>query len=379
MMKMKRRDFLLSTIAAASAVAAVTSSSTAAAGDAVTVGEIGVKADVKDLERVTQKLVNPPFLPEHDQVAKGDPKVIQVTMDIEEKEIEVKPGVFVQAMTFNGTNPGPMMVVHQGDYLELTLRNPQTNTMTHNIDFHASTGALGGGGLTHVAPGQQTILRIKCDRAGVFVYHCAPGGIMIPYHVVTGMYGALLVLPRDGLKDNNGKSVTYDKAYYIGEQGWYIPFDEKTGKYKRYGSPIAAMGDTLKIMEGLSPTHITFNGKVGSLTGKNSMTAKVGETVLFLHSQANEDTRIHLIGGHGDVVWPGGSFANTPTVDRETWSVLGGEAGAALYTFKQPGVYAYVNHNLIEAVMKGALAHVSVEGKWNNDLMEQVQKAAPIA
>ena len=375
LLKLKRRDFLLSTIAAASA--AVVSSS-ASAEAPTKIGEIGVESNVKDLPRVTQKLVNPPFLPEHDQIAKHPPRVVQVTMDIEEKEIEVKPGVFAQAMTFNGTNPGPMMVVHQGDYLELTLRNPSSNSMAHNIDFHASTGALGGGGLTHVAPGQQTILRIKCDRSGVFVYHCAPGGVMIPYHVVAGMYGALYVIPRDGLKDNHGKPVKYDKAYYIGEQGWYIPKDKATGKYKRYGSPIEAMGDTLKVMEDLTPTHITFNGSVGSLTGDNAMKAKVGETVLFLHSQANEDTRIHLIGGHGDLVWPGGSFANTPTVDRETWSVLGGECGAAIYTFKQPGIYAYVNHNLIEAIMKGAAAHVSVEGKWNNDLMEQVQKAGPI-
>ncbi len=373
-MMMKRRDFLLSTIVAAATVA---TSSTASAEAPTKVGEIGVESNVKDLEKVTQKLVNPPFLPKHDQITKSGPKVIQVTMDIEEKEIEVKTGVFVQAMTFNGTNPGPMMVVHQGDYLELTLRNPKTNSMTHNIDFHSSTGALGGGGLTHVAPGQQTILRVKCDRAGAFVYHCAPGGVMIPYHVVSGMYGALLVLPRDGLKDNNGKSVKYDRAYYVGEQGWYIPQDEN-GKYKRYDSPIMAMGDTMKVMEGLTPTHITFNGTVGALTGDNAMKAKVGETVLFIHSQANEDTRIHLIGGHGDLVWPGGSFGNTPTVDRETWSINGGECGVAMYTFKQPGLYAYVNHNLIEAIMKGAAAHVSVEGKWNNDLMEQVQKASPI-
>ena len=51
----------------------------------------------------------------------------------------------------------------------------------------------------------------------------------------------------------------------------------------------------------------------------------------------------------------------------------GGSAGAALYRFLQPGVYAYVNHNLIEAVNKGATAHILVSGDWNNDLMEQVQ------
>ena len=374
-MKVKRRDFLLSSLAVASTTLINTSAS---ANETTSTGKIGTESNIQDLERVTQTLVNPPFLPKHDQIAKGGPKVVQMTMIIEEKEIEVTSGVFVQAMTFNGTNPGPMIVVHQDDYVELTLKNPASNSLAHNIDFHGSTGALGGGELTLVAPGQQTILRFKADRPGVFVYHCAPGGIMIPYHVVAGMYGALLVLPRDGLKDNHGKSVKYDKAFYIGEQGWYIPKDATTGKYKRYGSPVEAMGDTLKVMEGLTPTHITYNGKVGALTGDNAMKAKVGETVLFLHSQANEDTRIHLIGGHGDLVWPGGSFSNTPTVDRETWSVLGGEAAAAMYTFKQPGLYAYLNHNLIEAFMKGGAAHISVEGDWNNSLMEQVQKASPI-
>ena len=338
---------------------------------------VGTRVSLADLPRVTQILVAPPFLPKHTQIADGGPKVVQIEMIIVEKEIEIKPSVFVQAMTFNGTNPGPMMVVHEGDYLELTLKNPATNSLLHNIDFHASTGAMGGGALTEVAPGQQVTLRFKADRPGVYVYHCAPGGLMIPYHVVSGMYGALMILPREGLKDGQGESVTYDKAFYIGEQGWYIP-QAKSGRYLRYNSPVEAMGDVLEVMKGLTPTHITFNGKVGALTGDNAMKASVGETVLFLHSQANEDTRIHLIGGHGDLVWPGGSFRNTPNTDLETWSVNGGEAGAAMYTFKQPGLYAYVNHNLIEAVMLGAAAHMVVEGEWNNDYMEQVSPPGPI-
>jgi nitrite reductase (NO-forming) len=340
--------------------------------------EVGVQSNIEGMERVKQKLVTPPFLPAHDQVAKGGPKIVEIELTVVEKEIEIAPNVFVQAMTFNGSNPGPMIVVHEGDQVELTLKNPTSSTFVHNIDFHASTGALGAGALTHVAPGQQVKIRWKADRTGTFIYHCAPGGTMIPFHVVSGMNGAIMVLPRDGLKDAEGKPVKYDRAYYIGEQDWYVPRDDATGQYKRYGSPAEAMGDTMKVMIGLIPTHITFNGKVGALTGENAMQAKVGETVLFIHSQANRDSRVHLIGGHGDLVWPGGSFANTPTVDRETWSINGGEAVAAMYTFKQPGIYAYVNHNLIEAIMLGAAAHVSVEGKWNNELMEQLESPRPI-
>ncbi len=49
-----------------------------------------------------------------------------------------------------------------------------------------------------------------------------------------------------------------------------------------------------------------------------------------------------------------------------------------LYTFRQPGLYVYLNHNLIEAILLGAAAHVNVEGEWNNDLMEQIKKPGPI-
>ena len=99
---------------------------------------------------------------------------------------------------------------------------------------------------------------------------------------------------------------------------------------------------------------------------------------MIVHSQANRDTRPHLIGGHGDYVWETGKFINPPEKDLETWFIRGGSAGAALYTFRQPGIYAYVNHNLIEAVELGASAHIKVEGKWNDDLMKQITPPGPI-
>ncbi len=163
--------------------------------------------DVASLERVTQELVAPPFLPEHQQVNTGDPKVVQVRMVVEEKEIEIAPGVFVWAFTFNGSVPGPIIVVHEGDYVDLTLVNPASNQLPHNIGFHAAVGALGGGELTLVAPGEEVVLRFRAVKPGVFIYHCAPGGTMVPWHVVHGMNGAIMVLPREGLKDPAGNSI----------------------------------------------------------------------------------------------------------------------------------------------------------------------------
>ena len=71
-------------------------------------------------------------------------------------------------------------------------------------------------------------------------------------------------------------------------------------------------------------------------------------------------------------------FSNPPLIDMETWFVPGGSAVAALYEFKQSGIHAYVNHNLIEAIQLGAAAHIQVSGDWDNDLMELVLPATPI-
>ena len=329
-------------------------------------------ADLSGYTRVKQELVAPPFAPAHEQVATGGPKIIEITMETTEvlMVVDEDTGAEVWALTYNGSVPGPLIICHEGDMVELTLRNPVDSQMEHNIDFHASTGALGGGGLTHVFPGEETVLRWKATKPGCFTYHCAPGGAMIPYHVTHGMNGAVMVLPRDGLKDGDGNALTYDSIAYIGEQDYYLPMDE-AGDYKKYAVAGEDYADSLDAMRTLTPTHCVFNGAVGALTGENALTAKVGETVLMIHNQANRDSRPHLIGGHGNYVWET-SFSDAPLTGLETWFVRGGTAMAAMYTFEQPGVYAYVNHNLIEATLLGAAAHFVVEGEWNNELMEQV-------
>jgi nitrite reductase (NO-forming) len=333
-------------------------------------------ADDLKLPRQHVNLVAPPFVHPHEQATKEGPKIVEFKLTVQEKEVVIDDaGTKMWAMTYNGSMPGPMMVLHEGDYMELTLDNPDTNTMPHNIDLHSATGALGGGALTKVNPGERAVLRWKATRPGVFVYHCAPEG-MIPWHVVSGMHGTVMVLPRDGLKDGDGKPLHYDKIFYIGENDFYVPKDEK-GKYKTYDSLAESYGDTTEVMRKLIPTHVVFEGRAGALTGKNALSAKVGETVMIVHSEANRDTRPHLIGGHGDYVWETGKFNNPPEKDLETWFVRGGSAGAALYTFREPGIYAYVNHNLIEAVELGATAHIKVEGKWNEDLMKQVSPPGP--
>ena len=348
-----------------------------------------VNFPLESAESVNQQLVPAPFLPDHDQVATHPPRIVNVRMEIVEREVEIAPGVFVWQMAFDNSVPGPVPVVFQWDWVNLTLVNGTSdsvlfrqlgaeNVFLHNIDFHASTGALGGGELTKIAPGQEIGLLWRAVKAGFFVYHCAPGGQMVPYHVVTGGNGGILVLPREGLRDGHGAPIRYDRAFYFGEQDYYVPMNSD-GTSPRFGSFAEQMGPMLEVMRGLVPTHIAFNGKYGALTEEIRLEADVGETILMLHSQANNPSFPHLIGGHGDWVWPYGKFNNRPDEGLETWDVVAGGTAAAVYTFQQPGVYAYLNHNLIKAFLYDAKAFIHVTGSWNDELMTNSFTARPSA
>ena len=70
------------------------------------------------LKRVKQILVKPPLLPKHSQKANGKPKIVEVRLEVNERELVIDPsGTTINALTFMGSVPGPIIVVHQDDYV----------------------------------------------------------------------------------------------------------------------------------------------------------------------------------------------------------------------------------------------------------------------
>ncbi|SVD30428.1 uncharacterized protein METZ01_LOCUS383282, partial [marine metagenome] len=62
---------------------------------------------------VIQELVDPPFVPTHNIVAKGGPKLIKVRMNVTEKVITIdKEGTKFRVFVFNDSIPGPIIVAH---------------------------------------------------------------------------------------------------------------------------------------------------------------------------------------------------------------------------------------------------------------------------
>ena len=88
---------------------------------ALVVAAPALAADDLKLPRQAVELVAPPFVHSHEQATKEGPKIIEFKLTIKEKEVIIDDaGTKFQAMTFNGSMPPPMMVVHEGDYVEAT-------------------------------------------------------------------------------------------------------------------------------------------------------------------------------------------------------------------------------------------------------------------
>src|SRR6185295_13850441 len=118
------------------------------------------------------------------------PTVHEVTFDIEEKQIEIAPGVSQLMWTYNGEVPGPILRGKVGDTFEVTLVNH--GSMTHSIDFHASEVAPNVA-MRMIGPNQSLVYKFTATHAGVYLYHC--GTPPIVEHMAMGMYGAVISDP----------------------------------------------------------------------------------------------------------------------------------------------------------------------------------------
>ena len=66
-----------------------------------------------------------PFVPKHEQTNPGGPAIVEVELVVDEgKRVIDESGTEVHTLTFNDSIPGPLIICPEGDYVELTLKNP---------------------------------------------------------------------------------------------------------------------------------------------------------------------------------------------------------------------------------------------------------------
>lgn len=301
-------------------------------------------AQPTDVENVA---FNPAILPP--PITRSQPETVRFTLTIREVTAQLADGATYNFWTFDGTVPGPMLRVMEGDTVELTLVNPETSGTSHNIDLHAVNGPGGGADVTNVAPGESKTVTFKALASGAYVYHCAFPPPM--HHIAQGMYGAIVVEPRGGLPK-------VDREFYIMQGDWYT-----TGKNGDQGHQSFSGNKALAEQ----PEYFTFNGHVNALTKLFPLEANVGERIriFFGNGGPNVGSNFHVIGEIFDLVYSGSP--ETFTANEEVWYVPPGSVSTFEMTMDEPGNYTLVDHSLYR-VLKGAVGLLHVTGDWNPEI-----------
>jgi len=313
-------------------------------------------ADPKDVD-VDRVAADPRDVP--DPIDRDAPETVEVELETKEVVAEVEPGVTFTYMTFDEQIPGPMVRARVGDTIDLTIRNAESNSMSHNVDFHACRGTGGGAEATNVAPGEEERLRFKLTYPGAFVYHCAVANV--DYHISAGMFGLIVVEPPAGLPE-------VDHEFYLGQHELYTQGDP--GQEGHHEFDFAGLADE-------EPTYVLMNGEKYALTPDNyhEMQVETGDTarVFFADGGPNLVSSFHPIGSVWDELYEQGALANDPSRYVQTTTVAPGSSCVGTMSFPVPGAFKMVDHSLSRVARKGAMAVVTAEGEANPEVFDPME------
>lgn len=277
-------------------------------------------------------------------ITRKHPTKVIVKLEVLEKRMRMADGVEYTFWTYGGQVPGKFIRVREGDFVEFHFHNHPDNKMPHNIDLHAVTGQGGGAAASLTAPGHTSTFSFKVINPGLYVYHCATAPVGM--HIANGMYGLILVEPKDGMPK-------VDREFYVMQGDFYTK-----GAYGETGHQPFDMEKAIHE----DPTYVVFNGAVGALAGDNAIKAKVGETVrLYVgNGGPNLVSSFHVIGEIFDAVYPEGGFP--PTHQVQTTLVPAGGSTITDFKLQVPGTFIIVDHSIFRTFNKGALGMLKVEG-----------------
>ena len=284
-------------------------------------------------------------------ITRKHPTKVIVNMEVKELVKEIAPGVQYTFWTFGGTVPGQFIRVREGDLVEFHLHNHPDNKVPHNIDLHAVTGQGGGAEASLTAPGHTSVFSFTVRNPGLYVYHCATAPVGM--HIANGMYGLILVEPKEGLPK-------VDKEFYVMQSEFYTK-----GRHGEEGLQPFDMDKAIREQ----PDYVVFNGSVGALMGDNAIKANVGETVRMYvgNGGPNLISSFHVIGEIFDRVYgEGGIHANQEQV--QTTLVPAGGSAMVEFGLETAASLILVDHSIFRAFNKGAIGMLKVEGEENHAL-----------
>ncbi len=261
---------------------------------------------------------------------------LQVHFHAREAPIRISDDLVVAGWTFDGDIPGPIVHCRVGDTVEFTLTNE--SDIPHSMDFHAAQ-IDPKVAFRSVIKGQSVSYTFKPKWAGSFMYHCGTAPVLM--HIGSGMYGAIVVSPREPLPA---------AREFVLVQGEYYLDDAVNG----------ARGFDYQKMLSTLPDFVVFNGRPNQYI-KEPIRVKVGDRVRFWVTSVGPQhpCNFHVVGEQFDTVYLGAP-PGTPLRGVQTFAVPAGGGMCFELLCDVPGEFPFVNHAFGHG-QKGAIGILSVE------------------
>jgi nitrite reductase (NO-forming) len=278
-------------------------------------GRTGENAEELALAHQATSAVLPP-------IPAGD--LVKIQMTLKDMVVEIAPGVKYNTWAFDGHGaPGPIIHVREGQTVEMTLTNG--GAIPHSIDFHAARIAPDKA-FRDAAPGESFTFRFEAGDPGVYMYHCGTKPVLA--HIANGMYGAIIVQPKEGLP-------AVDNEYVLVGSEWYLNGD---------GIDEPASLDMTKARTRLAD-WVTFNGYANQYV-THPLKADPGETTRFwvVAAGPTNNVNFHVVGTIFDRAWVNSDLTSPPQRGVQTVVVPAG--GGAVFDVKvdDVGMYPFVSH-----------------------------------
>lgn len=228
------------------------------------------------------------------------------------KEIEVAPGIFYPAWTYNGRVPGPTIRAVEGDLIRVHFTNGSSHP--HSMHFHGfhpaeMDGVPGTPGM--ISPGERFTYEFDAEPFGLHLYHCH--AFPLARHIAKGLYGAFIIDPRNGRP-------AVDREFVMVMNGFDVDFDDANDFY--------------------AVNTVAFHYQA------HPIRIRVGEKVRVYLVNILEYDLINSFHLHANFFhyYPTGTSL-TPAEFTDTIMQTQAQRGILEFSFKYPGLYMFHAHN----------------------------------
>ncbi len=306
----------------ATIIASLALSTFAATGGIVAAGSPTAAQPTTDRAALEALLVERPIAPT------GESRRFELT--VQQTSWELLPGVTSDAITFNGTVPGPTIRVTEGDTVEVVVDNQSDeSTSIHWHGLHIPNEQDGVAGVTQapIEPGQTYTYQFVAPHAGTFMYHAH--GDRSREQIDRGLYAPLIIDPQ------GPDPIAADEEYVLALQGWMVGTDgmDATGSMS------------------MDYDYFTINGK--SYPSTQAIDVEEGDLVRLRFINPSQTIHpMHLHGMDMAVFAKDGETLAQPQ-RLNTLPILQGETYDVVFRADNPGTWLLHCHDLHHASNAG--------------------------